>query len=63
MLNFILGTETTKGLKVDAELDTAVYEKGIKISDKEMKSLNLHRRRVCPDLSYTIKPGESGSNF
>ena len=63
MLNFLRGTTTTKGLKVDAGLDTATYEKGIKVSDKEMKSLNLHRRRICPDLSYTIKPRKSGSNF
>ena len=63
MLNFIRGTTTAKGLKVDAELDTATYEKGIKISDKEIKSLNLHRRRICPDLCYTIKPRKSGSYF
>lgn len=63
MLNFIRGTTTSTGLQVDAELDTAVYTKGIKVSDKEMKSLNLHRRRVCPNLSYTIKNRKSGSNF
>jgi hypothetical protein len=63
MLGFIRGTTTTKNLKVDAELDTVVYEKGIKVSDKEMSSLNLHRRRVCPDLSYTIRPRKSGSYF
>jgi len=63
MLNFIRGTTTTKGLTVDAELDTAIYEKAIKISDKQIKSLNLRRRRVCPDLCYTIKPRNSGSCF
>jgi hypothetical protein len=62
-LNFLRGTTTTKALKVDAELDTSTYEKGIQVSDKEMKSLNLHRRRICPDLSYTIKPRKSGSRF
>lgn len=63
MLGFLRGTTTTKGLKVDAELDTASYEKGIKISDKEMRSLSIQRRRFCPDLSYTIKPRKSVSNY
>jgi len=56
MLGLLRGTTTTKGLTVDAELDTASYAKGIKITDKEMRSLNIRHRRFCPDLSYTIKP-------
>lgn len=63
MLHFLRGTTTSTGLTVDAELDTATYTKGIKVSDPEMKSLNLHRRRICPDLSYTIKPRKSGNSF
>lgn len=63
MLNFLRGTTTSKGLTVEAELDTAAYAKGIKVSDKEMKSLNLRRRRICPDLGYTIKPRKSGNSF
>lgn len=63
MLNFLRGTTTSTGLEVEAELDTATYTKGIKVSDKKMKSLNLHRRRICPDLSYTIKPRKSGNSF
>ena len=63
ILGFLRGTTTTTGLKVDAELDTASYAKGIKISNKEMKSLNLQPRQVGPDLGYTIKPRTSGSCF
>ena len=63
MLNLLRGTTTSKGLTVEAELDTATYAKGIKVSNKQMKSLNLHRRRVCPDLSYTIRPRKSGNSF
>ena len=63
MLNFLRGTTTSTGLTVDAQRDTATYAKGLKVSDQEMKSLNLHRRRICPDLSDTIKPGKSGNNF
>jgi hypothetical protein len=63
MLNFLRGTTTSTGLKVEAELDTTTYAKGIKVSNQEMKSLNLHCRRICPDLSYTIKPRKSGNSF
>jgi len=62
MLALIKGTITTKGLIVDAELDSTLYEKGIKISDQEIKLLNIHRRKLCPNLNYTIKPKKSGSN-
>ena len=63
MLSLIRGTTTTKGLTVDAELDTATYTKGIQVSAIEMKALNIRRRRFCQDLSYTIKPRKSGSNY
>jgi len=35
----IAATTTRTGLTVNAELDTGSYPKGIKISDKEMKTL------------------------
>lgn len=56
MLGYIRGTTTTAGLKVRAFLVDRVYEKGIKVSDKEMKALNLQRRPVCPTWNYVIKP-------
>ncbi len=62
MLGFIRGTTTTRGLTVEAVLDTAVYEKGIKVTDREMAALNLRRRRICPNLNYTIRPSKSGSS-
>lgn len=58
ILGFIRGTTTTTGLKVEAVLDQRVYEKGITISQKEMNRLNIKRRRLCPDLNYTIRPCE-----
>jgi hypothetical protein len=63
MLNLLRGTTTSKGLTVEAQLDTATYAKGLKVSNHQMKSFNLHRRRVCSDLSYTIRPRKSGSSF
>ncbi len=62
MLGFIRGTTTTKGLTVEAVPDTTVYEKGIKVTDREMAALNLRRRRLCPNLNYTIRPSRSGSS-
>ncbi len=62
MLSLLRGTTTTKGLTVDAELDSTLYEKGIKVSDKEMKALNIHRRKLCSNLNYTISPDKSGIN-
>ena len=56
MLGCIRDTTTEAGLKVKAFLVDRVYEKGIKVSDKEMKTLNLHRRRICPTWNYVIKP-------
>lgn len=56
MLNYIRGTTTKGELKVKAVLLDGEYEKGIKISDQQMKALNLCRRRVCPRWNYVIKP-------
>jgi len=56
MLGYIRGTTTETGLKVRAFLVDRVYEKGRKVSDQEMKALNLHTRRVCPTWNYVIKP-------
>jgi hypothetical protein len=62
MVGLIRGTSTQTGLSVDAEVDPRTYEKGIKISDQEMRTLNLTRRRFCPNLNYTIRPRQSGSS-
>lgn len=56
MLAYIQGTTTETGLKVKACLFDREYEKGIKVLDAEMTTLNLERRRVCPRWNYAIKP-------
>lgn len=56
MLNYIRGTTTKAGLTVETCLLNREYKKKIKVSDQEMKALNLHRRRVCPRWNYIIKP-------
>ena len=62
IVGFIRGTTTQTGLTVDAEVDPRTYEKGIKISDSQMRSLNIKRRRFCSNLNYTIRPRESGNS-
>jgi hypothetical protein len=56
MLGYIRDTTTETGLQVKASLVDREYEKGIKVSDKEMNALNIVRRRVCPKWNYQIKP-------
>lgn len=55
----IAATTTQTGLKVEAALDTDTYEKGIKISDKEMRALekrSIRRDEFHPDWNYALVP-------
>ena len=56
MLACIRGTTTEAGLRVRAWLLDRVYQRGIKVSNQEMKDLNLQRRAICPTSNYVIKP-------
>ena len=53
----LIGATTTKaGLKVECELDEAFYEKGVKITDAQMDSLNIQGNAFHPEWNYTISP-------
>jgi hypothetical protein len=53
----LIGATTTKaGLKVECVLDTRTYQKGIKVSDAEMQSLDITADTFHPEWNYTIKP-------
>lgn len=56
MLSLIAGTTTKTGLKVEAILNKREYQKGIKITDNQMKEINLIRHSVLPEWNYTISP-------
>lgn len=56
MLNCIRSTSTTTGLTVEAFLNTAQYEKGIKISNAQMKDIHLSRHDRLPNWNYSISP-------
>jgi hypothetical protein len=48
LLACIRGTKTETGLHVRASLNRKQYKTKIKVSDQEMRSLNLKRYKVCP---------------
>ena len=56
MLAYIRGTTTTTGLTVKASLVEGIYEKGQRVSDAEMETLNLERHEICPNWNYTLRP-------
>jgi len=56
MLNYLRGTTTSTGLTVRAALLEGIYEKGQKVSDAQMKQLNIEHHSVCGQWNYTIRP-------
>jgi DDE family transposase len=56
MLGLIRGTTTQSGLKVVAHMLEGVFEKGKKVTDAVMKTLNMTRHETCPQWNYTIHP-------
>jgi len=53
----IAATTTTTGLTIRAALDTSTYQRGIKITDKEMKAFaarHLRRHEFHGDWNYTV---------
>lgn len=53
----LIGATTTKtGLNVECALDTRTYEKGIKVSDAEMDSLDIIGDAFHPEWNYTFRP-------
>lgn len=56
IVQLIAQTATQEGLKIDAELDTAKYQTGIKITDDEMALLRLQPASFHGDWNYRILP-------
>jgi hypothetical protein len=54
IIQLISATTTNKGLTIKAAADTNVYQKGIKVSDKELAALPLRRHEFHGDWNYTI---------
>lgn len=56
VLNFIRTTSTSTGLRVKAHLVSKKYQRGIKISDRQMGQLQISHHNVLPDWNYSIVP-------
>jgi transposase len=56
IVNLIANTTTRKGLRIQAELDEGKYQTGIKVTDEQMKELNIHRASFHGEWNYTIRP-------
>lgn len=54
IVNLIGSTTTQNGLTISAELDTNLYPKGIRISDDELKTVNLTKSLFHGEWNYTI---------
>lgn len=56
VVNLIGNTITKAGLKIQAVLDSNIYEKGKKISDRQLAEVNLIKEEFHGEWNYIIKP-------
>jgi hypothetical protein len=56
VVNLIGNTRTVTGLSIQAELDTTKYPKGVKVSDEDLRQLNLMRHEFHGGWNYSIAP-------
>jgi hypothetical protein len=61
VVDLIAATTTKTGLKVESALDTRTYQKGIKVTAAQMKSLNIQGDKFHPDWNYAVLPRTSDS--
>ena len=52
----IIPYTTAKGLKVTCRLDRRKYPTGRKVSDEEMKRINVEHNKFHGDWNYVIRP-------
>jgi hypothetical protein len=62
VINLISTTTTKTGLQIQALLDTRSYECGMKISDAQMRALQLKPHAIHPQWNYTISPGRAAKH-
>jgi hypothetical protein len=61
IIELIAATCTKTGLKVDSALDTRVYEKGIQVTNAEMKRLDIRGDPFHPEWNYSVVPRKLNS--
>ena len=56
IINLIANTTTEQGLRIQAELDTAAYPLGTKVTDKQLDTLKIKRHKFHGEWNYSIQP-------
>jgi len=56
IVEVIANTRTQTGLIVRAELDTNAYPIGVKVTDKQLQTVNVRRAKFHGEWNYTIRP-------
>jgi len=56
MTALIRGTFTGTGLRVEAAQLKGYFPKQVKVSKQQMATLNLTRRKICPQWNYIVHP-------
>ncbi len=56
VVNLIAATQTGTGLTIRAGLDPGTYPLGIKVTDEEVKALNIRRPGFHGEWNYTLMP-------
>jgi hypothetical protein len=56
VVNLIGNTRTSTGLSIQAELDTSKYPKGVKVTDEDLRNINLTRDAFHGEWNYSIAP-------
>jgi Rhodopirellula transposase DDE domain len=56
IVQLIGNTRTETGLVVRAELDEDLYPTGVKVTNQQLKAINLHRADFHGEWNYTIRP-------
>jgi len=56
IVSLIAGTTTSKGLLIKSKLDETAYEKGIKITDEDMRKINIKQNDFHGEWNYSIFP-------
>jgi transposase len=56
ILNLISSTTTKTGLKVNAQIDLNQYPKGIKVSDAQLRMLDISRNEFHGEWNYILNP-------
>jgi Rhodopirellula transposase DDE domain len=55
IVNLIGATTTQAGLRVQADFDTDFYPTKVKVTDKQLATVDLHPHRFHGEWNYTIK--------